>query len=278
MTARPVAPPEAEGMLVDCALLDAREEHDFAVGHLPGAGRIALREFMPRRAELPPRTARVLVVHDAPQSAREAAEALDAMQYRDVAWLDAPLDALPGARSAREAAARLWHASPFLEQVLPRLSPGRSLDIASGTGRESVHLALNGWSAEAWDHDPEALQRARQLAARHGVTIETRVVELERESPPDPGRGWDLVVVCRFLHRPLLPWIERAVAPGGALVYETFRRGQEVHGRPLNPRYLLVDGELARAFPSLEVEIHEEIAPPGGPVMARLLARRPARS
>ena len=82
-------------------------------------------------------------------------------------------------------------------------------------------------------------------------------------------------MVVRFLHRPLLPWLERALAPGGALVYETFRTGQERHGRPKQARYLLQPGELTTAFPSLVVEHYEEVEPEGGPVLARLLARRP---
>ena len=79
----------------------------------------------------------------------------------------------------------------------------------------------------------------------------------------------------RFLHRPLLPEIEGALAPGGWLVYETFRRGQARYGRPTHARFLLDDGELSSAFPSLLVEHYDEPSPPGGPITARLLARRP---
>ncbi|MEK7331676.1 MAG: hypothetical protein AAB113_12845, partial [Candidatus Eisenbacteria bacterium] len=81
--------------------------------------------------------------------------------------------------------------------------------------------------------------------------------------------------VFRFLHRPLFPHIERALAPGGWLVYETFRRGQERFGRPTHPRFLLNEGELSSAFPSLAVEDYTEPDPEGGPVTARLLARKP---
>ncbi|MBI3539599.1 MAG: hypothetical protein HY076_04945 [Candidatus Eisenbacteria bacterium] len=87
-----------------------------------------------------------------------------------------------------------------------------------------------------------------------------------------------MVTVFRFLHRPLFPAIERAIAPGGFLVYETYRRGQERFGRPKHPRFLLDDGELATAFPSLSVEHCEEPSPAEGPITARLLARRPRPS
>jgi rhodanese-related sulfurtransferase len=260
-----------EGAIV----LDARDEIAFAAGHVPGAGRLELDEFRPRRAELPPRTARVLVVHEEPRRAREAARALAGLEYREVAWLDAPLASLPEGVASRAPAAPLWRPSPFLSRVLPRLSPGRALDVAAGAGRESVVLARHGWRVEAWDHDPEALARAEALAAREGVRIETRCVALERlHLLPEPA-PWDTIVVCRYLQRTLFPWLERALAPGGTLVYETFRRGQERHGRPRQDRYLLESGELTQSFPALRTELHEESDAPHGPVMAHLLARRP---
>jgi hypothetical protein len=83
-----------------------------------------------------------------------------------------------------------------------------------------------------------------------------------------------VVTVFRFLHRPLFPAIAGSLARGGMLVYETFRRGQERFGRPRHPRFLLDDGELAEAFPSLEVLRYEETESPDGPVLASLLARR----
>lgn len=268
------APAEALARLAHAAVLDVRGPAAFARGHLAGAGRIAHDEFRARRAELPPRTAAVLVVDDDPAEARRAATSLALLGYRDVRWLEAPLAALPGAHADTGPPARLWRPSPHLERVAPRLPRGRALDLASGAGRDAVWLALQGWRAEAWDHDDEALARARALAATVPVPLETRVVELVEAEPPAIDAPWDVVVVVRFLHRPLLPWIERALAPGGALVYETFLVGQERYGRPRNPRFLLQPGELLEAFPSLETEHYEEVAPEGGPILARLLARR----
>ncbi|HTR96426.1 MAG TPA: methyltransferase domain-containing protein, partial [Candidatus Acidoferrales bacterium] len=203
-----------------------------------------------------------------------AAGLLAALGYARVAWLARPLGELADGHASREPSARLWKPSPFLERIAPRLAPGRALDVAAGAGRDAVFLAGLGWRIDAWDHDAEALARARALASRNGVSITTRVVALEHPGLPDPGAGWDLVAVCRFLSRPLMPWLERAVAPGGALVYETFLRGQEAFGHPRQPRFLLEPGELAQAFPSLATECYEESAPAGGPILARLFARR----
>jgi SAM-dependent methyltransferase len=269
------------------AVLDTRSATDFAAGHLAGSGHIPLPELAARRTELPPRGAPILVVAEGGTGAREAAEALDSLGYADVLFLEAPLDALPRGLADRAPARRLWRPAPFLEEALARLfppdaggAPGpgagapRALDVACGAGRDSVHLALQGFEVEAWDHDPDALARARDLAARHGVALRTVLCDLERRDVPAPGRSFDLVICFRFLHRPLFPWIARAVAPGGWLVYETYREGQERYGRPRRQHFLLASGELAGAFPDLVTIRYEELEPAGGPVIARLIARR----
>jgi SAM-dependent methyltransferase len=262
-------------------ILDVRAEVVFAAGHLPGAGNIPVTEFAARRTELPPRDAALLVVAGSAEAARAAAADLEGLGYARADWLDAPLSALPGGLGDRGPAARLWRPAPFLEEVLPRiLAAGagdrRALDLAAGAGREAVFLAMHGFGVEAVDDDADILARAEALAARHRVRIQTAVRDLERRDMELPAERYDLVTVFRFLHRPLFPSIERAIAPGGWLVYETFRRGQERFGRPTHPRFLLHPGELSSAFPSLAVEDYTELDPEGGPITARLLARKPS--
>lgn len=256
------------------ALLDVREQAAFAAGHLAGSGHVPAAELRERRVELPARDAACLVLAGSPDDARAAAETLESLGYREVSWLDAPLAALPAGLASREPARPLWRPAPFLERMLPRLPRGRALDVAAGNGRESVFLALHGWDVEAMDRAPEALAQAEALAARHGTHIRTTVRDLERREASLPEARYDVVVCFRFLQRPLFPHIERALKPGGALVYETFRVGQERFGRPTQRRFLLSSGELAAAFPSLEVEHYAESEPAGGPITASLLARR----
>ena len=263
------------GLPSAATVLDVRDPAAFARGHLAGAGHLPRAEFAARRTELPPRDAWVLVVGESPEQARAAAADLEALGYARVDWLDAPLATLSTGLADRGPAARLWRPAPFLEQMLPRLAPGLALDLAAGAGREAVFLAMHGFTVEAVDDDPDILARAEALAKRNGVRITTRVVDLERRGAAVPQERYGLVIVFRFLHRPLFPHIERALAPGGRLVYETFRRGQARYGRPSHPRFLLDDGELRSAFPSLVVEHYEEPDPAGGPITARLLARRP---
>ena len=260
-------------------ILDVRHELAFAAGHLAGAGNLPHPEFRSRRTELPPREAPLLVVAAGPDEARAAAEDLTALGYTHVDWLDAPLSELSGGLADRRPAVRLWRPAPFLVEVLPRIresAPGPVLDLACGAGREAVFLAMHGFAVEAIDDDPAILASAESLARRNGVMIATRTCDLERKDVTLPEACYRLVTVFRFLHRPLFPAIERAIAPGGWLVYETFRRGQRRFGRPTHPRFLLDDGELESAFPGLSVVHYEEPSPEAGPITARLLARKPS--
>jgi len=260
-------------------VLDVRSAAEFALGHLSGAGHVPLDELEERRAELPPRDAALLVTAENGARARAAAERIEALGYARVLWLDGSLAEMPPAWIDRGPATRLWRPSPFLEAMLPRLPDAsrgdcRVLDLAAGAGREAVFLAQRGYRVEAWDHDRGALDKARALAARHGVTLGTEVRDLERRDPRLPVGEHDVVMVFRFLHRPLFPQIADAVALGGCVVYETYLRGQERFGRPKHPRFLLDPGELPGHFPGFTIEHYEESTPECGPLLARLLARR----
>jgi SAM-dependent methyltransferase len=160
------------------------------------------------------------------------------------------------------------------------LSVGRALDVACGSGREAVHLALAGWQVEAVDLLPDALLRAEDLARRSGVAITTRAVDL-RQPDALPEETYDLVTVFRFLHRPALPVIGRSVKLDGTLVYEAFHchdtgRTARMGGgeKPLKPARLLDDGELAAAFPNFEVLLSRDGVERGGRVFSQLVARR----
>jgi SAM-dependent methyltransferase len=115
----------------------------------------------------------------------------------------------------------------------------RVLDLACGHGRHARLFAARGARVLAVDRDAAA------LATLDGTPgIETRVVDLEAGGWPLPGERFDAVVVTNYLHRPLLPPLVDALADDGALLYETFARGNEAFGRPTNPDFLLEDGEL----------------------------------
>lgn len=256
-------------------VLDVRPLAAFTAGHLPGAGHMPCDEFVTRRMELPAREVPIVCVHDEPARAQEAAERLVMHGFAQPLWLSRPWSEALTGPAETGAPTRLWSPSSFLDRVLPTLPVGRALDLACGTGRAAVAMALLGHSVEAWDHDADSLERAEHFAARQGVPLRTRCVDLEAPGLESPEPRFDLIVIVRYLHRPLFPWLESALAPGGHLLIETFRRGQERFGHPRRDRFLLEPDELRTAWRTLEVLEVEETPDTHAPVLARLHARRP---
>ena len=125
--------------------------------------------------------------------------------------------------------------------------PGSTvLDLACGAGRHARFFSARGNAVIACDRDRVA------LAGLSGVAgVSTTQADLEDGSPwPFESGRFDAVIVCNYLHRPLLPAIADALAPNGVLIYETFLLGNERYGKPSNPRFLLERNELLAAFSS----------------------------
>ncbi|HSI96338.1 MAG: class I SAM-dependent methyltransferase [Methylophilaceae bacterium] len=120
---------------------------------------------------------------------------------------------------------------------------GIVLDLACGSGRNARWLAEQGWRVEAVDRDESAIAELQQIPGLHAFQA-----DLENGPWPFAGRLFDGIVVCRYLHRPLLPLLTQCLAPNGVLIYETFMRGQEKFGRPQNPDFLLKPDELLDVF------------------------------
>ena len=131
-------------------------------------------------------------------------------------------------------------ASPWTLRFADLAPPGSPvLDLACGKGRHTRLFHRRGHPVTAVDRD---LEGVADLAAMPGITLVE--ADLEAEPWPLPGRRYGAVVVCNYLHRPLMPRIVEAVAPGGVLIYETFAVGNERFGRPRNPDFLLRPNEL----------------------------------
>ncbi len=147
--------------------------------------------------------------------------------------------------------------SPWVERFAPRVPPGGEvLDLACGGGRHTALFVGRGHRVVAVDRDLSGLG---QLA--DDTLVEAREFDLEDGSPfPLADREFAGVVVTNYLHRPILPDLVSAVAPGGVLIYETFVRGNERFGRPTCPDFLLEPGELLETVRGhLRVVAYEDV-------------------
>ena len=145
--------------------------------------------------------------------------------------------------------------SPWILRFTDLVPAGGSvLDLAAGGGRHTDVFLERGSPVTAIDRDTSS------LAAVARPALELLTADLENGPWPLGGRRFAGVVVTNYLHRPLLPAIVAAVAPGGALLYETFAAGNERFGRPASPEHLLQPGELLEAVRGrLRVVAYEDV-------------------
>jgi SAM-dependent methyltransferase len=172
--------------------------------------------------------------------------------------------------------------SPWLLAQRARIAEaaarGPAIDLASGGGRHALALAERGVRALAIDRDPAGLRALQAEAARRRLPVIGLRADLETPHgiPVKPG-SCGVILVFRFLFRPLAPGIAAALAPGGLLLYETFTTAQRALGSgPRRAEFLLEPGELPRLFPTLEVIEHWEGRTdlPAPECLARLAARK----
>ena len=99
---------------------------------------------------------------------------------------------------------------------LPKMSPGRMLEIGCASGVFLHQMAEKGWQVQGIEYSPKAAQAAQQLGYRvHAGPLETA---------PRPEELLDLIVgwmVLEHLHDPIgcLKKLHEWIKPGGYLVF-----------------------------------------------------------
>lgn len=172
----------------------------------------------------------------------------------------------------------------FLMDCLPLLPRGTALDVATGQGRNALYLAAQGFRVEGIDRDEEALARIASTAReQHLTNLTVRHVDLEGDpnGPPDlPQAAYDVILVFFYLYRPLFPILQRALRPGGMLMYETFLIDNHLrHHHPRRKEFCLGHNELLQLSTGMRVLRYDEGEHQGqagtAPVYtARLLAQK----
>ena len=130
--------------------------------------------------------------------------------------------------------------SEWVRRWAELIDRGPVLDVACGAGRHALIFAERGLEVIAVDREPQQIPGVRFVQA-----------DLERAPWPFGGERFAAIVVTNYLHRPLLPTLQSALAEEGVLIYETFMAGNERYGRPSNPAFLLRPAELLAAFRDL---------------------------
>ncbi len=167
-------------------------------------------------------------------------------------------------RYAQEGFAFGTEPNDFLREQHHWIPRGRVLCVGEGEGRNAVFLAERGYKVVGVDPSRVGLEKARVLARKRGVSIETVASPIE-EYPlgEEEWRG----VVSIFVH--LFPEVRRelhrrvvgALARGGVLVLEAYtpRQLELGTGGPPHPERLLSLEGVREELAGLELVVAREV-------------------
>jgi SAM-dependent methyltransferase len=157
----------------------------------------------------------------------------------------------------------------FLKNQMQLLVPGqKALSIADGEGRNGVFLAECGLDVLSVDFSPLALAKARELAAKRGVSLRVEQSDLMRWTWPMAEFDVIIAIFIQFSsaeERPrIFAGIKQALRPGGILLMQGYRTEQLAYGtggpKQIGNLYTraLLETEFAD-FASLEIREHDDV-------------------
>ena len=170
----------------------------------------------------------------------------------------------------------LFGTSPntFLKNQAHRLRPGqKALALADGEGRNGVWLAENGLDVLSLDFSPNALKKARALAAARHVTLRVQQADLATWAWPIAELDIVAAILIQFadasLRRKIFDGIKKALKPGGLLLMQGYRPEQLNYrtGGPSQIENLYTRAMLEAAFgnfTAIEIKEHDSIVDEGG--------------
>lgn len=181
------------------------------------------------------------------------------------------------ARYSAQASLGVHETDPFLDEWLAQASPGRALDIACGSGRQAIQLAMRGFAVDAIDISAVALELARQAASAGGVSINWIEHDLDDRLPV---RGpYQLVIQMHYVDVAVTKSVPPLLAPGGLFICQQHLQSTQAVAGPQRAAFRVAPGALPLLVPQLDVlhyaEESFETIDGTRLALARLVARQP---
>ena len=149
----------------------------------------------------------------------------------------------------------------FLASQASRLGQGHALALADGEGRNSVWLAQQGFTVDAFDFSAPAIAKAHALAERHKVHVNLSCSPWQ--SFDWKPRHYDLVAGIFFQfstpdeRAELFEKIIRSLKPGGIVVIQGYGKKQLEYktGGPDKLNHLYDEALVRQAFHGFDVQV-----------------------
>ena len=151
----------------------------------------------------------------------------------------------------------------FLVSQAARLGMGHALALADGEGRNSVWLAQQGFSVDAFDFSVPAIDKAKALAEKHQVSV--HFIHSDWQSFDWKPAHYDLVAGVFFQfagpdeRAELFEKIKQCLKSGGVLLIQGYGKNQLTYntGGPGKLDHLYDEDLLRQAFAGFEVQVCE---------------------
>ncbi|MCC6537991.1 MAG: class I SAM-dependent methyltransferase [Bryobacterales bacterium] len=151
--------------------------------------------------------------------------------------------------------------NPYLQSQAHRLRPGgRVLCVADGDGRNSVWLARQGFTVDAFDIADVGVAKAQALAREAGVTVNYDVAGIEDWAWPQARYDAVAAIFIQFAdpdeRARLFTRMVDALVPGGLLVLQGYTPKQLEYktGGPSVLSHLYTPELLRESFAALNIE------------------------
>ena len=160
----------------------------------------------------------------------------------------------PGYLFGPERNAWLHEHAPALWQAGQRV-----LCVADGEGRNSVWLAQQGLTVDAFDISEVAVRKARDFARITGVKVNLAVADIAHLQWPRGLYDGVVAIFIQFaspqLRGRLFEGMKRALKPGGLLLLEGYRPEQIAYGTggPRVPEQLYTEALLRQALADMRI-------------------------
>jgi SAM-dependent methyltransferase len=169
--------------------------------------------------------------------------------------------------------------SPVLCAYASSIPDGRALDIAAGTGRNTVYLADAGYDVDAIDASREGLATIRERATEHDVADAVSTIHADATTYELPTARYELVTMSFYHTLDRFPDLSAALVPGGYLFVEGHLRSTDsTPSGPSDDVHRFGSNDLLRAGLGLTVLHYDETTAERSAdrrrATARLLARR----
>lgn len=134
--------------------------------------------------------------------------------------------------------------SPMLQKYLHFSTGKQALDLACGSGRNTLFLASKGYHVDAVDISRVALAHLRQQVHNSSVSL----IEADLDTFVPEQERYDLVVMANYLDRALIERTLNQLPAEALFIVETYMAHPENEKKDSNPAFLLQSGELKKIF------------------------------